>query len=188
MRTALATFLLALSSLAGEALDRLVPDTTVFYVSLENVARSRERFAESRLAALWADPAVQAFAAKAVAGWTEWNEKSRKEEGWSLEDVLGVMDGTVALAITRFEKEGNDVQGVILAEVGANGDKVKEMIGTVEKTLIEGEGMRREEEEFRGVTIVSYRSAEEEEGGDRDCWRSARTSCSTSGPRRWWPR
>jgi hypothetical protein len=170
MRTALATFLLALSSLAGEALDRLVPDTTVFYVSLENVARSRERFAESRLAALWADPAVQAFAAKAVAGWTEWNEKSRKEEGWSLEDVLGVMDGTVALAITRFEKEGNDVQGVILAEVGANGDKVKEMIGTVEKTLIEGEGMRREEEEFRGVTIVSYRSAEEEEGGDRDCW------------------
>lgn len=167
MRTALATLLLALSALAGDALDRLVPDTTVVYVSLENLARTRERFQESRLCALWQDPAMQAFAAKAVQKWGDWIRKSREEEGWSLADVFEVIDGRVAVAITSMERGGDDAQGVLLAEVGKNGDKLRELIGRIEAA--QGDELRRTEEEFRGATIVSYKGAEAE-GADEDCW------------------
>jgi hypothetical protein len=170
MRTIL---LLALSSLAvaGEPLDRLVPDTTVFYVSFENVGRTRERFEASRLHALWRDPAVQAFAGKAIAAFGEWTEKSRKEEGWAIEDVLEVVDGHFALAITSIEGDGDDAQGLMMADIGGNADKMRELVSRIEAVQLEGGSIRRTEEEFRGVTIVTYRDAEGEgDGEDQDCW------------------
>jgi hypothetical protein len=151
---------------AAQSFDELFPDSTIFYASVENAARTRERYEKSRLAALWGDEAVQAFVAKPRAKWAEWMEELRKKNGFAPDDVVALLSGQAAIGF--FGVEGREEPtGAAIADIGENGEKVRELVARLEKLLLEEKGYQRTEEEFRGVAIVTYRK--EGESGE-DAW------------------
>ena len=157
----------------AQGFDEMLPDSTVFYISVENYGRTQERWKTCPLSAFWNDEAVKAFTEQPLKKWSEWMDEARAESGITPEEVLGVVSGQVALAITSITpQEGKDdkVAMVILADVGSNADKVKELISKAEAREAEKKELGRQEEEFEGVTIVSYAPDSEEEGAEQSCW------------------
>lgn len=168
MRTLLAPLLLAAVA-AAQSFDELLPDSTFLYVSIENAARTKERWGESPLAALWKDEAMQAFLEKPRAKWAEWMEEMRKTDEFAPEDVLDVLAGQAALAVVL--PEGADEPTFLLvADIGENGEKLQDLVAKMEKKGAE-RGARRDEEEFRGVKIVRYsKGGDAEERKDTGAW------------------
>lgn len=158
MRTLFCALLLAAAS-AAQSLDSLLPDSTVFYVSIEDAGRTRKRWDESRLAALWKDEAMQAFLEKPRAAWAAWMERVAKEDVFTPEDVLGLLSGQALLAGT-WPEGADEPKPMIVADIGENAEKLRELVRKIEKRLIDEEGGRRDEEEFRGVKIVSYQDSD----------------------------
>ena len=176
-RPLLTALLLFAAAAQGQSFDELLPDSTVFYLSVEDLARTRERFEASPLNALWKDDQTQAFVAKAIKRWDEWMEESRKEDGFSPTDVFRTVSGQVVMAFPRFvkDKEGNpEPVMVVLADIGDKAEEVRRMAAAAERAAGEaGDRFRRGEEDFRGATLVHYRRGSSEEGVDNqgpDCW------------------
>ncbi len=166
MRTLLAALLLAAAA-AAQSFDELLPDSTVFYVSIENAARTKERWAQSPLAALWKDEAMQAFLEKPRTAWDEWMDEVRREGAFTPEDVLDLLSGQTILAAV-WPEGADEPKPLVLADIGENGEKLRELVAKIEKRLVEEKGDRRDEEEFHGVRIVRYAKPDadgEEAGG-----------------------
>jgi hypothetical protein len=145
---------------AAEPFDTQLPDSTFVYVSIENIARSKERFQGSPLEKLWKDEAMQAFLKKPLEKWDEEMKSIKEEAGVNIGDLLALVNGQIVFAIPKIEMDKNgelaEPEPVVLFDIGENAAKVKEMIGTVEEGRFKEMGMRRLEEEFGGVTIVRY--------------------------------
>jgi len=157
----------------AQSFDEMLPDSTVLYVSVENYGRTQERWKTCPLSAFWNDDAVKAFTEQPLAKWKELMEEARTESGITPEEVLGVVSGQAVFAITSITpREGKDdkVAMVILADVGSHADKVKELVSKTEAREAEKKDLGRREEEFEGVTIVSYAPDSEEEGAEQNCW------------------
>ncbi len=167
MRTLLAPLLLAAVA-AAQSFDELLPDTTVFYVSIENAARTRERWAQSPLAALLKDEAMQAFLEKPRAAWAEWIQEIRQKGEFTPEDVLDVLSGQAILAGV-WPEGADEPKPLVLADIGENGEKLRELLATIEKRLVEEKGQRRDEEEFHGVNIVRY-TKPDADNAEAGCW------------------
>ncbi|MHC4223804.1 MAG: DUF3352 domain-containing protein [Planctomycetota bacterium] len=162
---------------SAESFDRRLPNSTIFYFSIENLERTKERYNASPLNSLWNDPAMQAFLEKPLKRWSEWMEEVKKEDGITPEEVFSVVSGQVVFAITELRADspdGEDVGFLALVDVAGKQEKVKELIGKAEETLLKDGKFRRMEEEFQGIALVHYASAgDEEEAKDRerpDCW------------------
>ncbi|MHC4930609.1 MAG: DUF3352 domain-containing protein [Planctomycetota bacterium] len=173
---ALAAMLFA-PAVSAESFDRRLPDSTIFYLSIENLERTKERYNASPLHGLWNDPAMQVFLEKPLKRWSEWMEEVKKEDGISPEEVFSVVSGQVVFAITELRSDapdGEDVGFLALVDVSGNQEKVKELIGKAEETLLKDDKFRRMEEEFQGITLVHYASADDEEEAKKqerpDCW------------------
>lgn len=171
-RPILALLLLAAAA-RGQSFDELLPDSTVFYLSIENLSRTRERFGKSPLNALWEHEETQAFAAVAKTRWEAWNEEARKEDGFSPAEVFRTVAGQVVLAMSRIVVKEDDLEPslLVLADIGDKADEVRRMAAAAERAAEEkGARFRRDEEDFRGVTLVHYRRASGEEDGGPSCW------------------
>lgn len=168
MRTLLSALLFAAVA-AAQSFDGLLPDSTVFYVSVENVARTKERWEKSPLAALWKHEAMKAFLEKPSAKWTEWMEKMRKEEVFAPDDVLGILSGQ-AIVAGLWPEGAKEPVPLVLVDIGENGEKLHELVAKIEKKVVEEKGNRRDEEEFRGVKIVSYVKAGEGTTEEDGAW------------------
>jgi len=170
-------FLLALlgvyvlqAAAAAQGYDQLLPDSTIFYLSVENLSRTKSRFEEGTLGALWKDPAVQTFAEKPRKEWNDWIEETREKDGVTPEDVLEVLAGQAALAVLPTEG-GDDAEPLILGDIGDHEDRVREMMRRLERKLVDEKDFSREEEEFRGITITRYhKEASETDEEKNTCW------------------
>jgi hypothetical protein len=167
MRTLLAALLFTAVA-AAQSFDELLPDSTFLYVSVENIARTKERWDKSPLAALWNDEAMQAFLEKPRAKWASWMEEIRKDDEFTPDDVLSVLAGQAVVALV-WPEGAKEPTPVILADIGENGEKVRELVTKMEKQGAE-EGERRDEEEFRGVKIVRYSKGDAAERTDEGAW------------------
>jgi hypothetical protein len=168
MRTFLATLVLA-AVVSAQGFDELFPDATVFYVSVENAGHTKERWEKSPLHALWKSEAMQAFLKKPSAKWAELMQEIRTKDEFTPEDVLDVLAGQAAVGVT-WPAGAKEPELVLLADIGTNADKLKEIIAKAEKTGSD-EGERRDEEDYRGVKIVHYsQKAESGEWEEHGAW------------------
>jgi len=168
MRTLFCTLFLAAVA-AAQSFDRLLPESTVFYASIENASRTKERWGSSRLAALLKDEAMQAFLAKPRSAWAEWMTQLEKDEVFTPNDVLDLLSGQAAVAGV-WPEGAKEPAVILLADVGENGEKLQELVKKVEKRLVDEKGDRRDEEEFRSVKIVRYAKADAAAGGEAGAW------------------
>ena len=164
-RTLLAGLLLSLVLAAPAAVagsfETWLPENTVIYITFEDISKLKQTYSDGPLAKLIAEDEVQAFLEKPLAKWDALMEVMKGElQGLTPEDLLAMLGGQVAFAVTRLEPlEGDRVQMdfVLLADVGENGAKIVEWL---DKMAGLKDVIRREEEEFRGTTIVTLRGTE----------------------------
>ncbi len=173
MRHALLCLLLLIPPFAraeeeAVAFDRLLPGDTLVYVGLHSVSRTIERYRDGALRAFWEDPAIATFTAGLRKGWGEAMAGMKEKTGVSLEEALEVVSGELALFVPAGGLDDGATRYVLLADVGGNGERVREILAGAERLLLEGDRHRRFEEEFRGVTIVSYQSTEEKKEAEEE--------------------
>jgi len=156
---ALTALLLLAPRATAQSFDELLPGDTMFYVSIENTARTKQRFQACSLHELWNHEQMRAFLETPLKKWAEEKEKMKKESGFDLDEVLEVATGQVALAVQGIDVETDEPSGVVLlADVGENAAKLRELAAAAEKRM--GDRYRRLEEDFRGVMLVVYRPEE----------------------------
>ncbi len=165
----LLSLVLAAPAAVAGSFETWLPEKTLVYVTLEDISKLKRTYNDGPLAKLIAEEEVQAFLEKPLARWGELMEVLKGQlQGLTPEDLLGMLDGQVAAAITRLEPLGGDrvhMDFVLLAEVGENGAKIVQWL---DKLVGTQEEIRREEEEFRGVTIVTWRGTETREESNDD--------------------
>ena len=162
MRTWMGVALLAIlvAPAAGGSFDQLLPPETVAYLTVQDVSGIGARMKASPLGAMWSEEAVQDFLELPRQKWAEEMKKLSAELGGARPDeILGMIKGQVAIAFTGFRAtEGGKqrVGAVVLADIGENGQQLREWMSRIEQSEEFGGEMRRIESEFRGTKIVSW--------------------------------
>ncbi|MHC4407786.1 MAG: hypothetical protein ACYS0E_02250 [Planctomycetota bacterium] len=129
-----------------------LPEKTVFFISLDNVARTRERLEKSGFMAMWNDEAMRPLRETFEAGL----EESKGGELNPLE-FFKLVEGQVGLALIPVGQ--NKYAGI--AAVDMKG-KRREILEFIEKMKEKQGGESREtEEEFNGYTITTRQTLRE---------------------------
>jgi len=152
--TGLFLLLAATVSLAQDFVTWL-PEKTVAYASVENAARMRERMKKSAFAAMWNDPAMEA-----LRGILE-KKFEQSEDGEagkaSPTELLDLLQGQVCMAGVPVGT--SKTAGVFLIDLK---EKKRELLDLMERLDDEEDGeLRKEEEDFHGYTLVTYRRLKE---------------------------
>lgn len=170
---ALLAILLAARSLsAGDPHERFCPEETLAFFTIEDAPRSWKTLRDGPLGALFRDPALRPFAEEIETGYRKFMEEGRREMGVDPEELLGLFQGQVSLALIVGEAEGGrrpPLRWLFLVEVGEKGERLRELVRKLEESDQGLKANRRVEEEFRETTIVTYygvakKAAEREEG------------------------
>ncbi len=138
---------------ATPRLEKLVPDSTFFYASLNDIPSCRAQFSRSALGKLWREPEVQAFLEPGLK-WIEARLSEAEEKiGRSLRDIPDFFQGQAALAVVSWDPMmGNPVpDAVVLVDLGAKREAFRE----IHRELIEKAGARvgAENVTFRDVPV-----------------------------------
>jgi len=161
MRTLLCLLLLAVSVLA-QGFDTWLPENTIFYMSFEDLGRSREAYERGPLAALMSDPKMQPFLEAPKAMWRQMMDKQKDEDGTSVEELWEFMHGQAALALVSAP--GDEVpQGVMLVRLGEKEGEFRGWIQRMNARDEERGESRVREEEFQGITLSLHHSLKEGE-------------------------
>ncbi|MGH7161979.1 MAG: hypothetical protein ACREID_00740, partial [Planctomycetota bacterium] len=140
---------------AADAFEAWLPEDTLFFASLDDWAETCRRYKGGPLDLFWNDPAMQAFLERPLDRWKQWNDEARAKAGVSWDEGIALLQGQLSVAIPRLVAErGGEPDIVILCDLGENAAKVPELLKRVEETA--GKDLRRTEEEFRGVTLVTF--------------------------------
>lgn len=152
----------------------LLPENTLFYARLDNANQAREDLADSSIGRMLSDPKLKPLATDMFAILANVFEKVSQQAGVSLEDVLAIPTGQVAVAVMpgiasersedliqddSEDKESeeairerlklkrnqqNSFAALFLVEAGDNIDDLTVLISRLEETVIEGGYVRRE--------------------------------------------
>jgi len=160
---------------AGPA-EQMLPEDTLFILSVSNSTESLGRLKAHPLYALYMEPDFQKFIEKPLNQFKEMTATAAVTPG----EFLELIQGQMALAVTGLREVSKGTQyvgAVIILDVGSNEAKFREKVKIAEPEAFETETHRRVEEDFRGVTIVTYLPREgdpkaEDQGvtSGPDCW------------------
>ncbi len=136
------------------AAEFLVPPQTSFFVAFPDVPGLVEGVKASTFGKLLADPDFQPFLNDVKAKIEEGSSKLKEELGLTLEDLLSVPQGQVAIAV--FPTESGEISGILMADYGDSEETIKTLIGKMEAALKEeGAEITAEKMDDVSVTIVT---------------------------------
>lgn len=137
---------------AAAPADRLLPQQTVFYVSIHDYEQFKARFNQTGYGRILADPTMEAFMADVNAAIAEMSADVEAQIGMSLSALLALPQGETAVGLTF----GDQRWGLVaLIEVGENEPKVRELLELASKKVEEA-GSTRREEEIDGTTVILF--------------------------------
>jgi hypothetical protein len=86
----------------GIRLERLLPEKCPCVLLVEDAPALLANWEKTSLAKAWSDPAIMKFLAplREKMGIDTWDEKSQKETGFTVKEILGLLRGQVAIACT----------------------------------------------------------------------------------------
>ena len=140
---------LSLALSAQASLLHLIPDNTEIVVSINDLPAMRERSLNNPFVLAWSHPAIVEWTApmREQMDWLKINESMKEESGKTVDELLAMIDGGIAISLAGLAE--GDLQEwakqpnvLILVEVGANGDQVRDFL---EETL-----KREQEDEDEG--------------------------------------
>ena len=139
--------------------ERILPDTTVFLLKLNDAKSFREAFRGSQYGQLWNDPALKDFRDELGHKLAEATKDMKEKIGVSISDLLQLPQGSLAVAAIAKDAAREDgaasslpVEVVLMADAGEN---EKKMLEVLERATKQGEaaGAKVSTESFNGLTI-----------------------------------
>lgn len=140
---------------------RLPPNVYVFFTA-PDVTDLKGKWKQTSLGGLRTEPALADFWRDLDAQLKKASEQMRKELGVTLEEVLDIPSGEVALAYVH--PAGKTPGGVAFVEFGKSGPTVEKLLAKAREGL-EREGFKRDEKDFEGTRLVTYSKEGEEDAG-----------------------
>lgn len=137
---------------------RLLPDRTLLYVAVPNVPEFVERFQNTALGRMSADPQMQPLVKSLYGSAADAVAKAQEQIGLSLPELLGLPQGQLAFGLVA--PESGPPAPVVILEAGKEAGKLQVLVQQGSRTL-EQSGGRRAEESIGGVPVITYTMSED---------------------------
>ena len=128
--------------------ERILPDTTVFMVKLNDAKAFRAAFRGSQYGQLWNDPSLKDFREELGHKLTDATKDLKEKIGLSLSDLVELPQGTLTVAAITKDSAREEVAAsslpvdiVIMADAGEN---EKKMLEALERATKQGEASGRQ--------------------------------------------
>jgi len=105
--------------------ERVLPDSTIFLLKLNDVKSLREAFRSSQYGQLWNDPGLKDFRDDLVQKVEDLTKPLKEKIGVSLTELIELPQGSVAIAALSRDDPKLPVAVAILADAGENQKKIK---------------------------------------------------------------
>jgi Protein of unknown function (DUF3352) len=159
--------------------ERILPDSTVFMLKLNDAKSFRDAFRASQYGQLWNDPALKDFRDELAQKLADATKTLNEKIGVSLIDLIQLPQGTLAVAAIAKDASRDEaaatslpVDVVLLADAGEN---EKKMLDVLERATKQAEASEAKisTESFNGLTIrtIQFPAAppkEKEKGKEQD--------------------
>ncbi|WP_435010985.1 hypothetical protein P12x_002276 [Tundrisphaera lichenicola] len=145
---------IAASASVGRAAEpeKMLPDSTLFFLKVKNVAELRESFEKADFGRLLADPALKPLKDDVAAKLAETNEQVKAKLGVTLGELLQLPQGTATVAVVGKPDAKIPVALLISADAGKNAAKMTEVMTKSTKQAEEANA-KVGTETFKGLTL-----------------------------------
>jgi hypothetical protein len=148
--------------------ERVLPDSTIFLLKLNDTKNFREAFRNSQYGQLWNDPALKDFRDDLVLKIQDATKPLKEKIGVSLQELLELPQGAVTIAVLSREDSKVPIVAV-LADAGENQNKLSEILNRSTKQA-EDAGAKISQETFSGSTlhILQWPATKEKDEQDKE--------------------
>jgi hypothetical protein len=147
--------------------ERVLPDSTIFLLKVNDVKSLREAFRGSQYGQLWNDPAMKDFKDDLVQKIEEASKPIKERLGISLDELLALPQGALAVAAISRDDPKMPVAVAILADAGTNKDKMADVL-TRATEQAKTAGAKTSQESFNGLTIHVLQAPPDDKPKDND--------------------
>jgi len=147
--------------------ERVLPDSTIFLLKFNDVKNLREAFRGSPYGQLWNDPAMKEFKDDLIKKIEEAARPLKERLGISLDDLLDLPQGSVAIAAVSRDDPKMPVAFTLLADAGANKEKMADVLSRATKQAEEA-GVKTSQEAFNGLTLHILQPPPEDKDKDKE--------------------
>jgi hypothetical protein len=132
--------------------EKMLPDSTVAFVKINNAAALRQAFLQSQYGQLWNDPAVKVWKDDVLERVDDASKTLKEKIGVTYRELIELPQGPTAIAFLKPENPQIPVVLLVIADAGKNTATMTEVMNKATK---QGEinGAKVSTESFRGVTI-----------------------------------
>src|SRR3954452_15244956 len=132
--------------------ERVLPDSTVFLVKINDVKALREAFRQSQYGQLWNDPALKDFREDLSAKMKDASNTLKDKIGVTLQELFELPQGSLAIAALTLDDPKLPVGLAIIADAGKNSEKMVEVMNRSTKQAEEAQA-KVSTEAFQGLTL-----------------------------------
>ena len=147
--------------------ERVLPDSTIFLFKINDTKAFREAFRGSHYGQLWHDPAMKDFRDDLSQKFEDLAKPLKEKIGLSLQELLQLPQGPIAVALLSRDDPKLPVAIVVMADAGANKDKLADVLNKATKQA-EEHGAKASQETFNGLTLHILREAADEKPKEKD--------------------
>jgi len=140
------------SAAAATPPEQVLPDTTLFFVKIGDVAKFREAFRASTYGQLWNDPELAPLRADVVEKLKPTSEALKDKVGVTLRELFELPKGVAIAAIAGTDAAKPNVSLAIVADAGENAAKLAEVLARSDKQA-EQNGATVRVETFQGSAL-----------------------------------
>jgi hypothetical protein len=163
MGTALSTA----PAMAAAPSERVLPDSTIFVFKLNDAKKFREAFRASHYGQLWNDPSMKDFRDDLAQKLEDASKQFKEKIGLGLGEILELPQGPVTVAVVSRDDPKVPVAFAIIADAGANKDKVSGAMAKFTKQA-EDSGAKASQETFNGLTLHILRDAPDDKPKEKE--------------------
>ncbi len=133
--------------------ERLLPATTVGFAAVEDFDQLRDRWNETQLGKLMADPVMEPFAEDIRRQFRERWSRLDERLGLTLEDLEGVPSGEVAVALVQPAR--HEAATTMLVDITGNVPQAQQLLEKVSASLLR-DGAKRQTFEVLDTTVIVF--------------------------------
>jgi hypothetical protein len=144
--------LVAAQGRAATPPEKMLPDSTIAFVKIQNAAALREAFLQSQFGQLWNDPAVKAWKDDILERIDAESKTLKEKVGVTYRELFDLPQGQTSIAFLKAENPEVPIVVQIIADAGKNA-KTMESVLTRATKQGESNGAKVTTESFRGLKI-----------------------------------
>jgi len=145
-------FLVAAQGRAATPAEKMLPDSTLAFVKINNAAALREAFRQSQFGQLWNDPAVKAWKNDIMEKVDDASKTLKEKIGVTYTELFELPQGPTSIAFLKRDDPQVPMVLMVIADAGKNTSTMNEVLTKATKQGA-ANGAKVSTETFRGVTI-----------------------------------